>query len=194
MTFGKVPKLAFAKLTKLVEDVEKPLGRETSEKIFDSLIAKGILNADGKILPAFDPKAPGFDLGLPPEHADLRANVIEVLQSYQLERHIKKDEDGKRLVFKKGIELDEGFKALWERISPQTTYSVEYQTDILVTNAVKAIKAMEKINPVRVHISEAQLDIVRAGIEADVVRESTDAVIFRGAVPDVIAYARRAGS
>ena len=188
VTFGKVPKLAFAKLTRMVGEEEKPLGRETSEKIFDALVAKGMLNTDGKILPAFDPKAPGFDLGLPPEHADLRANIIEVMQDYQLERHIKKDEDGKKLVFKKGIELDEGFKALWERISPQTSYSVEYQTDILVANAVKAIKAMEKINPMRVHLSEAELTTARAGVLTDVIRESTDTVLFRGAVPDVIAY------
>jgi len=188
VTFGKVPKLAFAKLTRMVGEEEKPLGRETSEKIFDALVAKGMLNTDGKILPAFDPKAPGFDLGLPPEHADLRANIIEVMQDYQLERHIKKDEDGKKLVFKKGIELDEGFKALWERISPQTSYSVEYQTDILVVNAVKAIKAMEKINPMRVHLSEAELTTARAGVLTDVIRESTDTVLFRGAVPDVIAY------
>jgi type III restriction enzyme len=188
VTFGKVPKLAFAKLTRMVGEEEKPLGRETSEKIFDALVAKGMLNTDGKILPAFDPKAPGFDLGLPPEHADLRASIIEVMQDYQLERHIKKDEDGKKLVFKKGIELDEGFKALWERISPQTSYSVEYQTDILVVNAVKAIKAMEKINPMRVHLSEAELTTARAGVLTDVIRESADTVLFRGAVPDVIAY------
>ena len=188
VTFGKVPKLAFSKLTKLVGEEEKPLGREVSEKIFAELVAKGILAADGKILPAFDPKAPGFDLGLSAEHADLRANIIELLQSYQLERHIKKDEDGRNLVFKKGIELDEGFKALWERISARTTYSVEYQTDTLVANAVKTIKAMEKINPVRVHISEAELEIAKAGVETEVIRESGETVVFRGAVPDVIAY------
>jgi type III restriction enzyme len=188
VTFGKVPKLAFAKLTKMVADVETPLGRATSERIFDSLVAKGLLNAEGKILPAFDPKAPGFDLGLPPEHADLRTNIIEVLQSYQLERHIKKDEDGQKLMFKKSIELDEGFKALWDRISAKTTYSVEYKTDVLIANAVKAIGEMEKIKAVRVQISEAQVEIAKAGVGTDVLRESADTVVFRGAVPDVIAY------
>jgi type III restriction enzyme len=188
VTFGKVPKLAFAKLTKLVGEVETPLGRQTSEKIFESLVTKGILDTNGKILPAFNPKAPDFNLGLSPEHADLRANVIEVLQSYQLERHIKKDEDGRKLAFKKGIELDAGFKALWDRISPRTTYSVEYQTGALIANAVKAIGAMEKINPVRVHISETEINLDKAGLKSEVVRESTDTVVFRGAVPDVIAY------
>ena len=188
VTFGKVPKLAFAKLTRMVGEEERLLGRNISEKIFDSLVAKGMLNADGRILAAFDPKVPGFDLGLPPEHADLRASVVEVIQAYQLERHIRKDEDGKKLVFKKGIELDEGFKALWERIAAKTTYSVEYQTDVLVASAVKAIRALEKINPVRVQIAEAHIEVARAGVGADVIRESSETVVFRGAVPDIIAY------
>jgi len=87
------------------------------------------------------------------------------------------------------------FNCRWQRriivvdsISPQTSYSVEYQTDILVANAVKAIKAMEKINPMRVHLSEAELTTARAGVLTDVIRESTDTVLFRGAMPDVIAY------
>ena len=87
----------------------------------------------------------------------MRSDIIDVLQSYQLERHVKKDEDGQRLRFKKEVELDPEFQELWNRIKPKTTYSVEYQTDVLVANAVKAIKAMEKINPMRVHISEAKL-------------------------------------
>jgi type III restriction enzyme len=91
-------------------------------------------------------------------------------------------------VFKKSIELDEGFKALWEHISAKTTYSVEYQTETLVASAVKAVKAMEKINPMRVHISEAEIDIAKAGLTTDVIREGGETVIFRGAVPDVIAY------
>ena len=43
----------------------------------------------------------------PAEYADLAASVVEVLQEYQLERHVKRDEEGKKLIFKKGIELDD---------------------------------------------------------------------------------------
>jgi type III restriction enzyme len=188
VTFGKVPPLAFAKLARVVGEEEKIVGRDTSQEIFNLLVTRGMLSAEGKILPAFDPKAPGFNLGLPPQYAELRSNIIEVLQSYQLERHIKKEEDGKKLVFKKGIELDEDFKELWHRISPQTTYSVEYKTQVLVANAVKAIQHMEKIKAVQVHISEAEIEVARGGLSTLVLRESSNAVVFCGALPDVIAY------
>lgn len=188
VTFGKVPKTAFSNLMRIVDGEGVLLGKETSEKIFKGLVEKGFIGDDGKIKPTFDPQAPGFDLGLAPEHANLRSDIIDVLQSYQLERHVKKDEDGQRLRFKKEVELDPEFQELWNRIKPKTTYSVEYQTDVLVANAVKAIKAMEKINPVRVHISEVQIAVAKAGVGTDVIRETGETVIFRGAVPDVIAY------
>lgn len=188
VTFGKVSKNAFSKLTRLVGEEEMLLGREASEKLFAGLVQKGFITEDGKIEPKFDPRAPGFDLGLPPEHADLRANIIEVLQSYQLERHIKKDEDGQRLRLRKEITLDPEFQELWNRIKAKTTYSVEYQTDTLVANAVKAITAMENIKPVRIQVSEADLGLKKAGISTSVIRETGETVTFLGAVPDVIAY------
>lgn len=188
VTFGKVPKIAFANLMQIVDGEGQPLGRETSGKIFEGLVANGFIGEDGKIQKTFDPKAPGFDLGLAPEHANLRSDIIDVLQAYQLERHVKRDEDGQRLQFKKAVSLDPEFQELWNRIKTKTTFSVEYQTDTLVTNAVKAIKAMEKIKPVKIQITEAGLGVAKSGVKADVLREATETVVFLGAVPDVVAY------
>jgi type III restriction enzyme len=188
VTFGKVPKTAFASLMQIVDGEGQPLGKETSEKIFEVLVSKGFIGADGKIQPTFDPKVPGFELGLPPEHANLRSDIIDVMQSYQLERHVKKDEEGQRLRFKKEVSLDPEFQELWNRIKPKTTFSVEYQTDTLVANAVKAIKAMEKIKPVKIQVTEAGLGVAKSGVKTDVLREAAETVVFRGAVPDVVAY------
>ena len=188
VTFGKVPKLAFAKLQVLDGDETKPLGRETSEAIWSSLVTKGILDDKGKILPAFNPKAPGFDLGLPAEHASHRAEIIEVLESYQIERHIKRDEDGKPLVFKKAVALDPEFQELWKRIKSKTTYSVEYSTEALVKNASAAIKEMERVQLVRIRYTEAGLGLENKGVTSTVLRESGETVEYRGALPDIIAY------
>ena len=62
VTFGKVPKTAFSALMRVLDGEGVPLGRDTSVKIFDGLVAKGFIGEDGKIKPTFDPKAPGFDL------------------------------------------------------------------------------------------------------------------------------------
>jgi type III restriction enzyme len=188
VTFGKVPKTAFANLMRVIDGEGVPLGRDASLKIFEGLAAKGFIGEDSKIKPTFDPKVPGFDLGLAAEYGTLHSDVIDILQSYQLERHVKKDEDGRRLRLKKEVTLAPEFQELWSRIKSKTTYSVEYQTDVLVAHAVRAIKTMEKIKPVRVHISEVTIDVARAGVGTDVIRESGETVVFRGPVPDIIAY------
>lgn len=188
VTFGKIPVYAFSALMQVVDGEGVPLGRETSETIFKGLVAKGIIAENGKIQPTFDPKDSSVDLGLPPEHANLRSAVVDILQSYQLERHIKRDEVPQRLKLKKEVILDPDFQTLWNRIKSKTTYSVEYQTETLIANAVKAIKAMEKIHPVRIQVTEAGLGLAKAGVTTSVLRDATETVKFAGAVPDVVAY------
>ncbi|MGV3773624.1 MAG: DEAD/DEAH box helicase family protein [Verrucomicrobiales bacterium] len=188
VTFGKIPIYAFAALYKMVDGEPVSIGREESEKIYKGLVAKGILSDTGKIKPTFDPKDSTVDLGLPAEHANLRSAVVDVLQSYQFERHIKKDEQGERLRFKKEVKLDPAFQELWNRIKAKTTYSVEYKTETLVENAVRAIKAMEQIQPVKIQVTEAGLNVGKAGISTDVLREAVETVKYEGPLPDVIAY------
>jgi type III restriction enzyme len=129
-----------------------------------------------------------FDIGLPPEHADLKDDIVEVLQSYQLDRHIKKDEDGQKFVLNKHVYLDPEFEKLWNSIKIRTTFSVECRTDEFVANTVKAIKAMPKIEPVKVHVAEAALDLQRKGVTSTMLRDAKVTVAFTGAVPDIIAY------
>jgi hypothetical protein len=40
------------------------------------------------------------------------------------------------------------------KLSIRTTYQVDYSTDVLIANAIKAIKEMEKIEPVKVAYRE----------------------------------------
>jgi type III restriction enzyme len=167
---------------------EVPVGRDNSEKIWARLVEQGLITPEGRILPKFDPKAPGFDLGLAPEHAPLKDDIVEVLQSYQLERHIKKDEEGRHLLLNKRVYLDPDFEKLWNSIKIRTTFSVEYRTDEYVANTVKAIKAMPKIEPVKVHVAEAALDFRHKGVTTTMLRDAQVAVHFAGTVPDIIAY------
>ena len=60
VTFGKVPLTALAKLTRVVDGEEQPIGREAAEVIRAALVEQKMLDADGRIQPAFDPEAAGF--------------------------------------------------------------------------------------------------------------------------------------
>ena len=91
-----------------------------------------MLDADGRIQAAFDPKKPGFKIDLPEGQGDLAPAVIDLLASYQIERHIRKDQDEGPNRLKKEVQLSPEFKALWDRIKPKTTYRVEFETETLV--------------------------------------------------------------
>lgn len=188
VTFGKVPKLAFSKLVTMDGEQEVAVGREGSQVIWTGLVQRGFLTEEGKILPKFDPKAPGFDLCLPAEHKVLEAEIVETLRAYQVERHLKNDEDERPLKFKKEVTLDPEFQELWNRIKPKTTFSVEYSTDELVKRAVKAIKEMEAIKPAKIRWSESKVDVEKAGVTGTTIREGEVVVNYEGPLPDVVAY------
>jgi type III restriction enzyme len=187
-TFGKVPITAFARLELLVDDQPKPLGREASNAIWTSLVNGGILAPDGKIQPSFDPKREGYSLPLPEEHKKMEKSITEILSSYQIERHIRKERDEGFNRLKKTVQLSPEFSALWERIKPKTTFRVEFATDELVTKAVSAIRGMPKIEPAVVNFDVAALDMTKAGVTARTLRTSQETIRYAGGLPDLLAY------
>jgi len=189
VTFGKVPLTAIARLSRVVDGQEQPIGRETAELIRDALVKQKMLDGDGRIQTAFDPKKPGFKIDLPEGQGDLAPALIDLLASYQIERHIRKDQDEGPNRLKKEVQISPEFKALWDRIKPRTTYRVEFDTETLVRRAVDAIKRMEKIVAPKIRVSIGQLDVKRGGIAAtamSVAEEHVSADSYP--VPDVLAY------
>src|SRR5665811_953003 len=136
VTFGKVPITAFAKLVRVVDGGEQPIGRAAAEELRAALVEQELLDADGRIQPAFDPRRAGFVLELPPAHQELAPAVIDLLSSYQIERHIRRDRDERPNKLRRELTLTPEFKALWDRIKPKTTYRVEFDTEVLVRRAV----------------------------------------------------------
>ena len=132
---------------------EQPIGREAAE--IDPRRRSSqqkMLDADGRIQPAFDPKRPDFKIDLPEAQRELAPAVIDLLASYQIERHIRKDRDEGPNRLKKEVQLSPEFQALWDRIKPKTTYRVEFETDDLVRRAVDAIKRMERIEAPKIRV------------------------------------------
>ncbi len=148
-----------------------------------------MLDAEGRIQPAFDPKKPDFKIDLPEGQGDLAPAVIDLLASYQIERHIRKDQDEGPNRLKKEVQLSPEFKALWDRIKPRTTYRVEFETETLVRRAVDAIKHMEKIEAPKIRVSIGQLDVKRGGIAATAMSVAEERVFTAYyPIPDVLAY------
>jgi type III restriction enzyme len=192
ITFGKVPFTAFAKLADVVDGEEVPIGPKVAETIRAALIKQGMIDEDGRIQPAFDPRRPGFELQLPEDVADLAPAVVDLLSAYQIERHIRraKDEGVNRL--RKEVALSPEFQALWDRVKPKTTYRVEFETDALVVRAVDAIRRMEKIEAPKIRTAAGQVLVTKGGVTATAVAVAEDQPQQRvRQLPDILAYASK---
>lgn len=189
VTFGKVPLTALAKLIRVIDGTEQPIGREAAEVIRTSLVIQKMLDPEGRIQPLFDPKRKDFKLELPEAHRELVPAVIDLLSSYQIERHICRERDERKNHLKKEVTLSPEFIALWDHIKPKTTYRVEFETDKLVQQAVDALKQMEKIAVTKIQITAGQVTVTKGGLTTTAVSAAQEEVTQNGrAMPDLLAY------
>jgi type III restriction enzyme len=189
VVFGKVPINALARITRAVDGQEVPIGKDAAEAIRAQLVAQKILDADGRIGAAFDPKKKDFTLQLPPEYADVQTSIIDILAGYQIEQHVRKETDEKPNVLKKEVTLSPEFEELWNRVKHKTTYRVEFETDTLISRAVDAVKKMQKVEAPKIKVIVGRVEVRQGGVAAEAVSAAEERATngFR-AVPDVLAY------
>jgi type III restriction enzyme len=189
VTFGKVPLTALARITRAVDGEEVAIGKKAAETIRDALVAQKMMEADGRLGTAFNPRAKDFNLSLPVEFAGLEASVVDLLAAHQIERHIRKEKDEKANRLKKEVTASPEFEALWERIKPKTSYRVEFETETLASRAIAAIKKMEKTERPKIRVTAGRIEVRKGGVAAEAVsaaEEQADNVPL--AMPDVLTY------
>jgi type III restriction enzyme len=189
VTFGKVPLTAIAKLVRVVDGEERAVGRDAAEMIRAALVEQEMLDADGRIQAAFDPRRKDFRLELPAAFGDLEPAVIDLLSGYQIERHVKRERQEGMNRFRKEVALTPEFQALWDRIKYRTTYRVEFDTETLVGRATYAIKEMPKIEAPKIRVAAGQVTVEAGGVTAHGVSIAEEAPEYmRPLVPDILAY------
>ncbi len=102
---------------------------------------------------------------------------------------IKNKRDRAAINYRKGFELDENFKEIWDRIKHQTTYRVAYDTKELVEKATKAVKALPPIKTPVIRSTKKRVTMDDKGVSGDVLTEkaiTVDAARFN--IPDVLGY------
>ena len=189
VTFGKVPIAAIAKLTRVVDDEETPIGRAEAEAIRDILVAQKMIDVNGRIQKSFDPRKPDFKLELPEDKAELTSAIVDLLSSYQIEQHIQREKDERVNKLKKQVLLTPEFEELWARIRPKTLYRVEFETSDLVARTVAEIRRMPKIEKPVLRVTAGVLGFEKAGVTAKgmSVAEETREYGSRP-LPDILGY------
>jgi len=188
--FGRLEKIAFAQL--IDDKTDQPIGQEESEKIWQTMVEKGYLNEDGDITDQFVPEKKEFVLEVPEELEPLRSAITDEMKRYIFKNRVVNAREKRSFKYNKRVELNEDFKALWQKIGKKTKYSVEFETDELVKRAIKKLKNMQEILPVRILIDKTEVDITEAGIESGKVLDSrTEIAKANRGLPDILAFLQR---
>ncbi|WP_406873348.1 DEAD/DEAH box helicase family protein [Aminobacter sp. P9b] len=191
--FGRVEKIAFAKLLRRAEDgTESVLGQDESVKLWTDLVANGYLNATGDILEKFDPKNPHFDLKVPAAFAGLKAEIVDEINRKLFKNRIVNARDRRELKFRKEVQLSPEFQALWDKIKHRTRYRVTFETADLIDKALARIKLIEPIRAPRVATTVVEVEITDAGVAADKqiatrVRDMEQVKVL----PDILAFLQK---
>jgi len=188
VTFGKVPITAFARLARVVDGQAVAVSPTEAAAIRDALVSQKMIDPEGRLLPTFNPRQPGFSLTLPKESEDIRASIVDLLSQYQMDRHIRRERDEGPSRLKKEVMLSPEFAALWERMKPRTTYRVEFETNRLVTRAADAVRSMPKVEAASILITSASVSVRNAGVKATANRVSEEKAVYHGPLPDILAY------
>ncbi len=101
---------------------------------------------------------------------------------------IKDKRQRKDAKLKKGYNLDENFKDLWERIKHKTRYQVNYDTNDLISKAGRELSAAEIKEP-KIVSAKAGVDISNEGVITSIKRSKEIAYDFNiKKVPDFLTY------
>ena len=115
-------------------------------------------------------------------------NEIEDECGVSFKGRIKNRKKRKEVKYRKGFELDENFKSLWDKIKHHTKYKVMYKTGELIEKASKALRYMPEIKRPVIKSTKTSVRFDEGGINGDVVSSYSTLWDKAFQIPDVLAY------
>lgn len=144
---------------------------------------------------SFDPNINKLTVVANESYADFARDLqieIEEETGVKFQDRIVNKRDRRKANLKKGWRLDKDFKELWTRIKHKTRYSVNYDTQELVSRASKAVKDMPKIHPPKIRIEKGDLRLGEGGFETGLLSSrETSAAYGVARIPDLLGHIQR---
>ncbi|MBP7552074.1 MAG: DEAD/DEAH box helicase family protein [Spirochaetes bacterium] len=107
----------------------------------------------------------------------------------QFKDRIKDKNQRVKLILRKGIELDQNFLDLWNKIKYKTIYNVNYDTENLIKEAASNIKNMNAISKPIIKSVKSKIEIDNEGVK--IVEDGSSIHrpdSYRQIIPDIFSY------
>jgi type III restriction enzyme len=193
VVFGKITVQAIAHMLRtadggnplLTVDAAADLARE----IKTALLKAGVIDKDDIIQATADPEALFERVLLPEGFEELRPAIQDLCTGSQISSHVKPARNMVGNKLKPEVLKSPEFKALWEKISPRTTYMLTFDTEDFVNEVIYRLKVMDPIVAPRVTIRTGDAKIDHKGIGGNVLRgEDIEIDMRMRACQDILAY------
>ena len=187
--FGALPIKAFVVINFEHAGKEHKITLEESKKLWNHLKKLKYLSEDGVITKEFNNAVKENTFFVPENFKIITNEVIQIVEQYQMERHIQKYKSRKKIKLNKDTLLDPEFKKFWDKISQKTFYSVYYDTQELIEKSGKAIKNMEAVQPVKITVDKADIEMEHKALKAQLSQTPTYiALSNKIKLPDILNY------
>jgi type III restriction enzyme len=101
---------------------------------------------------------------------------------------IKNKQKRAAVKYRKGFELDEKFKDIWNKIKYQTAYQVDYDSHELIKKAAKTVQLMPMTKKAIIKTTKTAIEFAKTGIVSDVRASYNVAIDGKFRIPDVLFY------
>ena len=187
--FGFLPLNAFAGLSFERQGKSYEISQDDSKEIWDYLKKKKHLSETGTIKETFYQSAQKGLFSLPDKFQPTVKAVIQTIEQYQLESHIRKHKNKKKVRFNEKTLLDPEFKKFWDTISQKTIYSVNYDTQELIEKAGQAIKGLPTVSPIQIVVHQADIKLSAKGVTSHTTKTPDSySTPERTKIPDILSY------
>ena len=101
---------------------------------------------------------------------------------------IKNKQKRATVKYRKGFELDDKFRDIWDKIKQQTTYRVEYDIAELIKKAAKAVNQMPATRKAVIKTTKTALEFDETGIVMETRASYTTSLDGMFLIPDILFY------
>jgi type III restriction enzyme len=191
--FGKVTVQGIAHVLRTADGGDPLLTRDAAadiaQRIKDALLEAGVIDRFDSIQPTADPDALFARVKLPDGLEEIRPAIQDLCTGVQISSHVQRARNLVGNKLKTDVIKSPEFKALWEKISPRTTYMLTFNTDAFIEKIIYRLKTMTPIAAPKVTIRDADVKMTQMGIVGNVINGKDIEIDMRmRACQDILAY------
>ena len=191
--FGKVTVQGIAHVLRTADGgdplLTKDAAADIAQKVKDALLEAGVIDRFDLIQPTADPDALFARVKLPDGLEEIRPAIQDLCTGVQISSHVKRARNLVSNKLKTDVLKSPEFKALWEKISPRTTYMLTFNTDAFIEQIIYRLKEMTPITAPKVTIRDADVKMTQMGIVGNVINGKDIEIDMRmRACQDILAY------